>query len=252
MELPFNGCLTVHSPNYPLSYPHNTQCTLDIVAPPECQIAVKFCEVSLEVCPYDTLWVTGTNSSGPLCGSGLRQTALSASNAVTVAFTSDDTQSQRGFRLALTALCDATTTTTTTTSTSTSTTTTEEPTCDSFQIYTMCSVTSIAASSGVVVSPGYPNYYPNDRHCALNITVPEGLVVALEYLAFDLEPHKDCKWDLLRVHDASAIPDLQPAYCGSTIPAFNLSSTNAVRMEFKTDSTVIFTGFAICFRAVEK
>ncbi|XP_042885793.1 zinc metalloproteinase nas-39-like [Penaeus japonicus] len=249
-----NDCLSVHSPNYPLSYTHNSQCSLDIIAPPECQIAVNFCQVSLERCPYDTLSVTGTNSSGPLCGTGAHETALSLSNAVAVTFTSDGTQSERGFRLALTALCEPTTTTTTstTTSTSTSTTTTKEPDCDSFQTYTMCSTTSIVASTGVVVSPGYPNYYPNDRHCSLNITVPEGLVLALEYLAFNLEPHDDCKWDLFRVHDTNQSPDLQPAYCGSTVPAFNVSSTNAVRMEFKSDSTVIFTGFAICFRAIEK
>lgn len=53
-----DGCVQVHSPNYPYPYDVSTSCSLQVVAPSYCKVVVQYCQVALEKCPYDSLTVT--------------------------------------------------------------------------------------------------------------------------------------------------------------------------------------------------
>lgn len=50
-----------------------------------------------------------------------------------------------------------------------------------------------------IVSPNYPNNYPNDAQCVWLITIPLGNAVALNITDLDIEWSADCSKDYLKV-----------------------------------------------------
>ena len=59
---------------------------------------------------------------------------------------------------------------------------------------------NLTASTGIVASPFYPNPYLNRDKCEWKITVDEGKVVTLTFMAFDLEEHSSCQFDNISVN----------------------------------------------------
>ncbi|XP_047502741.1 neuropilin-2-like [Penaeus chinensis] len=99
-------CLQIHSPNYPLPYEDNTDCSLTVVAPSVCQIVLQFCDLSLERCPYDFLNITDGMNTASFCGKAeVPPLPATFASAVTVQFSTDFSQVNIGFNLAISLNC---------------------------------------------------------------------------------------------------------------------------------------------------
>ncbi|XP_042881780.1 cubilin-like [Penaeus japonicus] len=180
-----DGCVQVHSPNYPYPYDVSTTCSLQVVAPSYCKVVVQYCQVALEKCPYDSLTVTDGVTSNTYCGMTSPPAFTTDANTAQFDFISDSTQVNRGFQMSLTTDCFD---------------------CNAGPTYEMCSDTSIVTSTGGLInSPGYPGLYPNFVDCALTIDAPAGSVIRFEYLAFQMEDGPpDCTFDYLLIYDTAA------------------------------------------------
>uniref|UniRef100_A0AAZ3Q759 CUB and Sushi multiple domains 2 n=1 Tax=Oncorhynchus tshawytscha TaxID=74940 RepID=A0AAZ3Q759_ONCTS len=96
--------------------------------------------------------------------------------------------------------------------------------------------------SGVLLSPNYPQEYGNNMHCVwLIITKPESRI----NLAFnDLSMEK--QFDFLSVKDGGKSPILG-TFSGDVLPAPITTSAHVARLEFLTDHTYTDRGFNITF-----
>ena len=82
------------------------------------------------------------------------------------------------------------------------------------------------------------------------IKVEEGLVLALQFTAFDVEFQKTCKYDHLTIRDGDGTT-LMKKRCGSSLPANTIVSTsNRVELYFKTDTGVTRSGWSVSWIAV--
>ena len=78
----------------------------------------------------------------------------------------------------------------------------------------------------------------------------EGLVVAIEFTAFDVESHSTCDYDHLTIQDGDGTT-LMEKRCGSSLPANTIVSTsNRVELHFKTDTGVTYSGWSVTWSAV--
>ncbi|XP_063613095.1 cubilin-like [Penaeus indicus] len=190
-------CLQIHSPNYPLPYEDNTDCSLTVVAPPVCQIVLQFCHLSLERCPYDFLNITDGMTTSSFCGKAqVLPSPASLGNSVTVQFSTDFSQVNIGFNLAVSLNCAP-----------------------------LCSDVVATSSVGVIFSPGYPGTYSNFLNCNLTVTVATSTAISFDYLNFNLEEHPTCSYDFLTINDtistesdwhrASCLHNPGPGYMGT-------------------------------------
>ncbi|XP_069973506.1 CUB domain-containing protein 2 [Penaeus vannamei] len=220
----------VHSPDYNHPYENNLDCSLQVIAPSSCQIEVYLCEVSLEKCFYDTLTINNI----VYCGNVFPQFLVTAGNTASMQFLTDFSQVNRGFNVALRAVnCFN---------------------CTEGPVYEMgFNDTNIVTNTGGrLVSPGFPNDYPNNVNFVTTITAPPGSIITFLYLLFDLEPVPPaCDFDYLQIFDTTPTPiPTPPKYCGNVAPSFTMSATNEVEVVFFTDKAVVGKGFDICFTVV--
>ena len=86
-------------------------------------------------------------------------------------------------------------------------------------------------STGVVTSPNYPTCnYPNNLNTTETISVEEGMVVVLEFTAFDTESGDD----KLTIRDGDGTILMQER-SGDCLPGKIWSRTNVVHLHFYTD-----------------
>ena len=104
-------------------------------------------------------------------------------------------------------------------------------------------------ATGVVTSPNYPDAYPNNLEKTETIQVEEGLIISLQFTAFDIESHSTCRYDHLTITDGDGTPLMEKS-CGSTIPADIRSTSNIVKLVFITDNTGRRTGWSVSWSAV--
>uniref|UniRef100_A0A914UKF0 Fibrinogen C-terminal domain-containing protein n=1 Tax=Plectus sambesii TaxID=2011161 RepID=A0A914UKF0_9BILA len=111
-----------------------------------------------------------------------------------------------------------------------------------------CPVSSYNGSSGVILSPGYPNLYGDNLNCYYLITVPKGLRVQLTINAFKTEACCDYLW----LHDGAAkTTPLIVRWAGHLQQGMNAHSTgNQLLAHFQTDGSNDDTGFNITFSAL--
>ena len=57
----------------------------------------------------------------------------------------------------------------------------------------------LSGQEGEIVSPGYPDVYPNNAVCVWTLTGAEGDRIRVTFTDFDLEDSQDCQLDLLEV-----------------------------------------------------
>ena len=94
--------------------------------------------------------------------------------------------------------------------------------------------------SGVVTSPNYPTCnYPNNLNTTETISVREGMVVVLEFTAFDIESGDD----KLTIRDGDGTI-LMPERSGDCLPGKIWSRTNVVHLHFFTDYKYTRTGWS--------
>ena len=98
---------------------------------------------------------------------------------------------------------------------------------------------------GVITSPNYPGNYPNTLEKTETIQVEQGLILLLQFNAFDIEKpdfdynYDTSEYDLPYCYDHLTITDgdgttLMEKSSGSTIPANITSSSNIVKLVFIT------------------
>jgi len=101
----------------------------------------------------------------------------------------------------------------------------------------------------VVTSPNYPSNYDDNLNKIETITAAEGLVLRLEFTAFDVEDHESCAYDHLEIVDGDGTILLDKT-CGDALPPVFMSNTNHVDLIFKTDNSVTKSGWAVKWSAV--
>ena len=107
-------------------------------------------------------------------------------------------------------------------------------------------------TTGVVTSPNYPNNYPNNLQRTETIQIGEGLILSLEFNAFNIQSYS---WDSTCSYDHLTITDdygttLMEKSCGSSLPAAMTSISNTVKIMFSTDGYDTESGWSLNWTAV--
>lgn len=55
------------------------------------------------------------------------------------------------------------------------------------------------ATTGVITSPNYPNYYPERKSCEWVINAADRYQVSISFKKFNIESHRDCAYDYLEI-----------------------------------------------------
>uniref|UniRef100_A0A665V841 Cubilin n=1 Tax=Echeneis naucrates TaxID=173247 RepID=A0A665V841_ECHNA len=202
------------SPNWPNDYAHNSQCIYLIRLPVGEKVALNFTHLNLEShsgCMFDYVEVRCTDPLlGKYCGNTLPAPILSSSNNLWIRFRSDSSVSRAGFRAVYTVACGGT-----------------------------------LSGSGQLRSPYHPNAYPHNKVCEWVINQPEGYVVRLNFLSFDVEGGS-CSFDSVRDGSTSSSP-LLGTFCGDDIPPSLQSTQRSMYIRFKTDSSISNHGFEAAY-----
>ena len=107
------------------------------------------------------------------------------------------------------------------------------------------------AANGTVTSPNYPGNYPINRICRSKITVANGFRVQLNFSEIDVETHRTCNYDYVKIYNG---PDetapLLGSYCSRHAPSTLTSSSNEVLIVFKSDSSNTARGFSAAYTSV--
>ena len=104
-------------------------------------------------------------------------------------------------------------------------------------------------ATGNVTSPNYPDNYPNGLERTETIQVEQGLILSLQFNAFNIQSHSTCRYDHLTITDGDGTTLMEKS-CGSTIPADIRSTSNIVKLVFSTDRSGTRTGWSLSWSAV--
>ena len=90
----------------------------------------------------------------------------------------------------------------------------------------------------MVTSPNHPGNYTNFLETTEKIKVEDGLVIFLQFTAFDIGYHPifcaNCSCDHLTITDGDGTTLMEKG-CGSSMPANITSATNAIELIFSSD-----------------
>ncbi|KAJ8306835.1 hypothetical protein KUTeg_014919 [Tegillarca granosa] len=252
----------ITSPNYPGFYNHTYVCVWNINAPEGYRIRVT--------CGYDFVDILNggypsSPSIGKKCGSQLPSAFLSQSNQLRVIFSSDYTIHEQGFRLIYTFESEV----------GYHVTLTFNPpfdleahdTCDYDYVEVfnsfLLSISLLKSNgcgalytedSGVIVSPGHPDYYTNNLLCNYTIKVDPQKFIVLEFSKniFHIEgPVGTCRYDSISAWAGSDTSGrFLGRFCG-LIPPQAISALGTMFLQFKTDATRVYRGFSAYYRASE-
>ncbi|XP_017269603.1 cubilin [Kryptolebias marmoratus] len=208
------------SPNWPNNYAHNRQCIYLIRLQTGERVALNFTHMDLEThsgCSFDYVEIRdGRLETDPLigkyCGSSLPAPIVSSTESLWIRFKSDNSVTRAGFRAVYTVACGG-----------------------------------ILSGTGQFHSPYHPNPYPHNKICEWVINQPEGYVVTLNFLAFDVEGGS-CRFDYVEVRDGSTSSSpLLGTFCGAAIPPRLQSTQRSMYIQFRTDSSVSNHGFEAAY-----
>ena len=97
----------------------------------------------------------------------------------------------------------------------------------------------------MVTSPNYPCNYPNKLNGTTTITAKEGMVVELEFTAFNTRSY----WHTLTILDNDGTV-LSKERSGDCLPPKMWSRTNVVHLQFVTDVSLTSTGWSANWASV--
>uniref|UniRef100_A0A3P8SX64 Cubilin n=1 Tax=Amphiprion percula TaxID=161767 RepID=A0A3P8SX64_AMPPE len=225
---------TVSSPALSIvNYHHNINCTYHIVTEANTVVDLKFNTFSLETsssCRYDYVAVyDGQDTLAPLlgrfCGPVLPPDLRSTTNQMFIVFRTDGTVNEIGWRATYHETLGP------------------EQGCGGYMSMPM----------GMFGSPD-PNrdgFYEPNMNCLWTIEAPVNKAINLTFSSFQLELDSTCRHDYVSVYDGDNINfPLVGAFCGSSIPAFFISSGNFLTVRFVSDGSVQRPGFNVTYRAI--
>nr|XP_060623012.1 deleted in malignant brain tumors 1 protein [Anolis sagrei ordinatus] len=93
-------------------------------------------------------------------------------------------------------------------------------------------------SSGSFSSPFYPGYYPNNLNCTWRIRTWNNYRINLTFSSIQTE----CGPDYVEIYDGDLDSQLVGRYCSDSFLTF-ISTSNILRVRFRTDSSVAYRGF---------
>uniref|UniRef100_G3SQQ0 CUB and Sushi multiple domains 1 n=1 Tax=Loxodonta africana TaxID=9785 RepID=G3SQQ0_LOXAF len=100
------------------------------------------------------------------------------------------------------------------------------------------------ATSGRILSPGYPAPYDNNLHCTWIIEADPGKTISLHFIVFDTETAHD----ILKVWDGPVDSNiLLKEWSGSALPEDIHSTFNSLTLQFDSDFFISKSGFSIQF-----
>ncbi|XP_042234787.1 cubilin-like [Homarus americanus] len=232
MEWIVNGCggeLTkssgiILSPNYPNSYPSNTECEWHISTHPGTKIQITIHSIDLENagnCIFDVLQIHGgEDNTSPrltsLCHEQMDATTVTTQgNQAFISFRSDQSVRGKGFNISYTSLPGG---------------------CGGL----------FTTPSGTIHSPNYPQHYDVHSDCVWTIRVNRLHVVELNFTNFDVEPSTNCTYDYVSVWDGENEDfPLLLQHCGASLPVPSLvrASGNVMTVRLKADGSLSAKGF---------
>ncbi|XP_053408750.1 cubilin-like isoform X2 [Mercenaria mercenaria] len=209
------------TPNYPRSYPHNTECVWDINVDSGYTITLTFNPpFDMEhhgACDYDYVEVSDVLSNGTLvslgkwCENILPPVATSTGNRLIVKFRSDQSTNGNGFSAGWTSGCGGV----------------------------------LTSRQGILLSPGFPNTYTNNLRCnyTLNMDPQHFILLRFDPDNFNIETGRNCGYDWVAVYAGNnSNSRLLGKYCGTTAPQ-PVSSLGQMHIQFWTDGSVVRTGY---------
>ncbi|XP_023598845.1 CUB and sushi domain-containing protein 1-like [Trichechus manatus latirostris] len=100
------------------------------------------------------------------------------------------------------------------------------------------------ATSGRILSPGYPAPYDHNLHCTWIIEADPGKTISLHFIVFDTE----MAHDILKVWDGPVDSNiLLKEWSGSALPEDIHSTFNSLTLQFDSDFFISKSGFSIQF-----
>jgi len=118
--------------------------------------------------------------------------------------------------------------------------------------------------SGILRSPGYPLYYPNNKECRYRIALPENYTIKFSCDDFGLQGRNgsECSYDALTIMEGSSSALAAAShgeandtavigkFCGAQGPAIS-TETNKMTVVFKSDHLFRYQGFKCRYRAIQ-
>ena len=101
----------------------------------------------------------------------------------------------------------------------------------------------------MVTSPNYPDNYPNNHQKTDTIQVEEGLIISLQFTAFDIANFESL--DYLTITDGDGTTLMEKS-CGNSLPASIRSTSNIIKLVFITDfyNGDPYSGWSVSWSAV--
>ncbi|KAL5003987.1 hypothetical protein ScPMuIL_017443 [Solemya velum] len=221
----------VTSRRFPDPYFNNEKCETVIYVPENQRIIFKFVSFELQDtpdCASDYMKLTDLQTgktTNKLCAR--RQQGLfwlSDSNSVKVDFQSDYESVNRGYNVSFMAT-------------------------NNTEFYDGC-FGDITEENGKLTSRNDHGLYFDNEHCEINLTVPEGKLVLVNFSYFQLEDSIGCKSDFLQITDMGGTKSSK-IFCGR-IPESRIwvSETNQIKVVFHTNSNQNYKGFELNFKNI--
>ncbi|XP_033126301.1 cubilin-like [Anneissia japonica] len=224
------------SPNFPSNYGNNLQCVFTITVSQNKVVRIDFLEFDIEppTLGYCSDYVQ--ISQGPkLCGQLQGHSVISNNNVVVVTFYSDGSNTYPGFKALYVER------------TKPATPTTVSPTLPPFCNFNAGRLTE---NYGVVHSPQFPSYYPNNEFCRTTIETKINTHIIVTIRFMDIENYKLCDWDYLQIID-DVTGRSSEKLCGSLdAPLVWESDSNRITLIFKSDDILARTGYYGTYQAV--
>lgn len=109
------------------------------------------------------------------------------------------------------------------------------------------------AETGTFSSPNYPNPYSGERNCEFDISAPQGKVIVLNVLDFEIEAHSLCEFDYLEIFDGFQSDNATSLgrFCGLTRPGVFSSTFNHMHVHFSSDASINGRGFSANYSFVD-
>ncbi|KAI8512401.1 calcium ion binding [Branchiostoma belcheri] len=243
----------VTSPNYPNNYPNNIECTYRIAASPGMLVFIRFIdEFGLEgnqdgTCKYDYIRVVvnGTETLGTYCGTEGPPEGITGAT-VDVTLKTDFAIRRKGFRLRYEVV-------------------TEESLSTLPDTPSKCggSVTTVSRVKGTLLSPMFPDNYPNDLSCSWTFLAPHDKYVStvmwsrdsdvtyveVRFESFSVETSSKCSYDRVEIL-IDGVETVEGPYCTSNPPGEAMYGRN-ITVKFITDATVAEQGFEMTYQSVD-